>query len=106
MDNEYMTRADYIEIVEKLERENALLRTRLEKLVELPLSIGDKVFSFDWSIKNDKFFIRAGVAKEIRYSASDKSIMVSDGEMFNVWNKRIFLTLAEAEKALKEMEGN
>jgi len=68
--------------------------------VRLPCKVGDEIFSFRWSINKQKHEVCAGKAKNVRYDSADSSVMVSDGELYRVWGKTVFLTREEAESAL------
>jgi seryl-tRNA synthetase len=147
MDNEYMTRADYIEIIEKLDKEieqlksenkrvneennllreqlaeehnsaienlvneNTSLKARLEKSVELPCKVGDTVYFIRNTFSNAIHPITATVTGIISIYADNTVLYRAETINGNKRafdskeiNEKIFLTLAEAEKALKEME--
>ena len=70
------------------------------RLVMLPCKVGDEIFSFKWSIKNEKYEVHTGKVKNVRYDSSDGLVTVSDGERYCVFGKTVFLTREEAEKAL------
>ena len=71
------------------------------RLVVLPCKVGDEIFSFKWSIKNEKYEVHTGKVKNVRCNSSDGLVMVSDGEMYRVLGKTVFLTRAEAEAVVK-----
>ncbi|SBV94176.1 hypothetical protein KL86CLO1_10478 [uncultured Eubacteriales bacterium] len=70
------------------------------RLVVLPCKVGDEIFSFRWSIKNEKHEVTAGKVKNVRYDTADGIVTVSDGERYCIWGKTVFLTRSEAEAAL------
>ena len=72
--------------------------------VVLPCKVGDEIFSRRWSIKNERYEVQAGEAKAVRYDAEDGVVMVSDGEMFGMLGRDVFLTREAAEAALKGAE--
>ena len=69
-----------------------------------PCKVGDEMFSYRWDIKNEKYEVRTGNVKNVRYDAADNSVMLSDGEMYGVLGKTVFLAREAAEAALKERE--
>lgn len=73
------------------------------RLVDLPCKVGDEIFSFRWNVKNEKYEVHTGKVKNVRYDSSDGIVMVSDGEMYRVFGKKVFLTREAAEKALQEV---
>ena len=80
--------------IDYLETENAALRERLEKAVELPCKVGDIIYQHD---NVDKIY-----ASKIR-----KIIYETEGIAFDesAINNSIFLTRAAAEKRLAELVG-
>ena len=69
------------------------------RLVVLPCKVGDEIYSFKWSIKNNQYEVHTGKVKSVRYEAYDGTVTVSDGERYCVWGKTVFLTREEAEQA-------
>ena len=100
-DGSALERAD--KYIEQLESELSAYRTAEEQglLVRLPCKVGDEIFSFRWSIKNQKHEVCTGKVKNVRYDSVDSSVMVSDGEYYRVWGKTVFPTREEAEEALR-----
>lgn len=91
---------------EKLVQENAELKARLEKSVELPCKVGDKVYTtkcgYIREVKVRTFFI--GNPSYNRGEASQSVEMVRTTEFdipFKNFGKTVFLTREEAEQALK-----
>lgn len=78
-----------------------LLKAKEEgRVIALPCKVGDEIFSFKWSIKNEKYEVHTGKVKNVRYDSSDGLVTVSDGERYCVFGKTVFLTREAAEKAL------
>lgn len=105
--------------IEKLQAENAELRARLGKAVELPCKLGGDVYSVRWSKDNPKDGVvveecvsrievdsSSGFAiHTIEYKPSPFSNIISN-VYYNVdWNDTVFATRAEAEARLKELQG-
>lgn len=80
--------------IAKLESENAALRERLAKAVELPCKVGDTVYQYD----------NAG---RIYVSKIKNIVYETNGIAFDkrAINNSIFLTRAEAEARLAELKG-
>ena len=74
-------------------------------LVRLPVSIGTKVYKFEPSVKETKEYIKTTIT---RYEIFDDSIWFTFanglGRNIEDFGKTVFLTQAEAEQKLKEME--
>lgn len=105
LDIEYL-----IEQIESLKSKNERMQAELARyretiadgrMVELPCEVGDDMFSFCWDREKEKYQVRAGKIKNVRYDSMDNSVTVSDGEQFCCLGKRAFLTREEAEKALE-----
>lgn len=79
--------------IEELETENAALREKLEKAVELPCKVGDTVYQYD----------NAG---RIYVSKIKNIVYETNGIAFDkrAINNSIFLTRAEAESRLAELK--
>ena len=95
--------------IEKLQAENAELRERLDKAVELPVKVGDWVYCI-----TDNLII-GGEESEIHIEEFNTTITFVrydfDGEYIGEWsvglenyNKTWFTTRAEAEAQLKEIQ--
>lgn len=80
--------------IKELESENAELRARLDKEVELPCKVGDTVYQYD----------NAG---RIYVSKIKNIVYETNGIAFDkrAINNSIFLTRAEAESRLAELKG-
>lgn len=76
-------------------------------LVRLPVSIGTTVYKFEPSVKETKEYIKTTIT---RYEIFDDSIWFTFanglGRNIEDFGKTVFLTKAEAEQKLKEMESD
>ena len=76
-------------------------------LVRLPVSIGTTVYKFEPSVKETKEYIKTIIT---RYEIFDDSIWFTFanglGRNIEDFGKTVFLTQAEAEQKLKEMESD
>ena len=76
-------------------------------LVRLPVSIGTTVYKFEPSVKETKEYIKTTIT---RYEIFDDSIWFTFanglGRNIEDFGKTVFLTQAEAEQKLKEMESD
>lgn len=107
--------ADISKQCEQLKAENAELRARLEKAVELPCKLGGAVYSVRWSKDNPKdgIVVEECVGRiEVDSSAGfvihtiEYEPLPSFSIYYNVdWNDTVFATRAEAEARLKELRG-
>lgn len=85
--------------IQKLQAENAELRARLEKAVELQFSNGDEVYAIMDTL------LYTGVIP-VTIKSADVVYEVFDGEQITTQHRtRIFATRAEAEAHLKELQG-
>ena len=66
----------------------------------LPYGIGDTVYVFKYDSITDDFDIVVKTVKTVRYDAIDNTFMVSDGEFYREFGKKVFLTREEAENYL------
>lgn len=84
--------------IEKLQAENAELRARLKKAVELQFSSGDEVYAIMDTL------LYTGVIP-VTIKSADVVYEVFDGEQITTQHRtRIFATRAEAEAHLKELQ--
>lgn len=89
----------------QLQSENASLRARLEKAVELRCNVGDKVYIADgWGERVQEFKVRKiGIFVDglvLYYQGEYEQPITPD-----IWGKTVFLTEAEAQAKLEEMKG-
>lgn len=85
--------------IQKLQAENAELRARLEKAVELQFSNGDEVYAIMDTL------LYTGVIP-VTIKSADVVYEVFDGEQITTQHRtRIFATRAAAEARLKELQG-
>lgn len=88
-----------LEKSERIEAENAELRERLGKAVELQFSNGDEVYAIIDTL------LYTGVIP-VTVKSADVVYEVFDGEQITTQHRtRIFTTRAEAEARLKELQG-
>ena len=113
--NLYPLETDKDKEISRLQAENAELRARLEKAVELPCKLGGDVYSVRWSKDNPKdgIVVEECVSSIEVDSSSGFAIhtieyepLLSSCIYYNVdWNDTVFATRAEAEARLKELQG-
>ena len=93
-------------VIEKLQAENAELRARLEKAVELPVKVGDTIYMAfldeikEWQVEKtelckDEYFVYGG------HADTDDYTFVTSKEYGMLW----FTDRAEAEARFKELQG-
>lgn len=92
-----------LEIIEKLKSENAALRERLEKAVELPCKVGDKLFYVNEYCKIPK--IEEHTVTAFTLLSECTQIHVESGGYFLTDTKNVFFDHAEAEACLAELKG-
>lgn len=100
---------------DELTTENAELRARLDRAVELPCKLGGCVYSVRWSKDNPKdgIVVEECVSRiEVDSSSGFVIHTIEYGSLpsFNIyydvdWNDTVFATRAEAEARLKELQG-
>lgn len=66
----------------------------------LPCNIGDTIYVNKYSTITGDFDIVTRTVKNIRYDAIDNTFMISDGEFYREFGKKVFLTREEAENCL------
>ena len=69
-------------------------------IVFLPCNIGDTIYVGKYNTITDKFDIVSRTVKNIRYDAIDNTFMISDGELYRKFGKKVFLTREEAKNHL------
>lgn len=69
-------------------------------VVCLPCNIGDTIYVGKYNTITNEFDIVTRTVKNIRYDAVDNAFMISDGEFYREFGKKVFLTREEAENCL------
>lgn len=70
------------------------------RAIYLPYDIGDTIYVSKYNTITDEFDIVSKTVKNIRYDAVDNTFMISDGEFYREFGKKVFLTREEAENYL------
>ena len=73
-----------------------------DKAVYLPCDIGDTIYVFKYNTIIADFDIVAKTVKNVRYDAMDNTFMISDGEFYREFGKKVFITREEAENYLNK----
>ena len=96
----------------QLKAENAALRERLEKAVELPFEVGSIVYMIHEMDEEDKFNPWIDVGKVVSFSFDGKLwIFVRYNSGLTMWytkdsfDKEVYITLEAAEARLAELKG-
>ena len=99
--------------IEKLQAENAELRARLKKAVELPCELGSPLYIIDETRDTDSWELNPCVTH--KYYAAEVTVCENGDFLFQVetstsykrlrFGEDIFTTRAEAEARLKELKG-
>lgn len=99
--------------IEKLQAENAELRARLNKAVELPCELGSPLYIIDETRDTDSWELNPCVTH--KYYAAEVTVCENGDFLFQVetstsykrlrFGEDIFTTRAEAEARLKELKG-
>lgn len=97
---------------DRLEKENAALRERLEKAVVFPIKFGDKIYTINFQKPKAQWSVRCGVVKTISVTQTpDKTqfvfrvkIKYRDAREY-VLGKSAFLSKEAAEARLAELKG-
>lgn len=98
-EHEHATQMEWFEVACDYKAENAELRERLEKAVELQFNNGDEVYAIMDTL------LYTGVIP-VTIKSADVVYEVFDGEQTTTQHRtRIFTTRAEAEACLKELQG-
>lgn len=115
--NQSLTFYDWFEkcdkcLIETLQSENAALRERLEKAVELPCEVGSTVYSISETDEEDNFNPWIDVGKVVSFSIDvDLWIYVRYNSGLTMWytkeyfEKEVCLTIEAAEARLAELKG-
>lgn len=73
---------------------------KFNNTIFLPCNIGDTIYVSKYNTITDEFDIITRTVKNIRYDAVDNTFMISDGEFYREFGKKVFLTREEAENHL------
>lgn len=79
-----------------------LERVAGDNIICLPCNIGDTIYVYRYNTITNDFDIVTKTVKNVRYDAIDDTFMVSDGEFYREFGKKVFLTREEAENCLNE----
>ena len=96
------------EEIERLKSENASLRERLEKTVELPVKIGDTVYFIPTYNGNPIWGVQKGVVQMVGITQRGYHVKIRDRADFNktyMFGKSAFLLKEQAEALLAERKG-
>ena len=106
-----LAKQDIIARFEQLKAENAALRERLEKTVELPCKVGDTIYSldhFDLKIRENKViaitFLLSNSVNHLEVQAHNFRGAVASFESID-FGKDVFTDRSAAEARLAELEG-
>lgn len=100
---QYATKESKDEIIAKLQAENAALRERLEKAVELPCRVGDKLYEIiEGEVQGKRVenyrIDNMGIWVTVQLKFGTSTILLNEA-------RKIFLTREAAEARLKELGG-
>lgn len=91
-----------------LKSENAALRERLEKTVELPVKIGDTVYFIPTYNGNPIWGVQKGIVQMVGITQRGYHVKIRDRADFNktyMFGKSAFLLKEQAEARLAELNG-
>ena len=71
-------------------------------VVHLPCNIGDTIYVSKYNTITDEFDIVSRTVKNVRYDTVDNTFMISDGEFYREFGKKVFLTREDAEHYLNK----
>ena len=99
---EYIKNYNYKRIIADLQAENAALRERLEKAVEIPCKVGDKVYEIiEGEVQGERVenyrIDNMGIWVTVQLKFGTSTILLNEA-------RKIFLTREAAEARLKELE--
>ena len=101
-----------LQLIEKLQTENAVLRERLEKAVEFPFEVGSTVYTIYETDEEDKFNPSIDTGKIVSFSFDGKLwIFVRYNSGLTMWytkdtfNKEVYIIREAAEARLVELKG-
>lgn len=109
---QYATKESKDEIIAKLQSENAALRERLEKAVELPYEVGSTVYIIHETDEEDKINPWIDAGRVVSFSIDvNLWIYVRYNSGLTMWytkdsfDKEVYTTLEAAEAWMKELGG-
>ena len=92
----------------KLKAENAELRARLEKAVELPVKVGDTVYFIPTYNGKPIWGVQRGIVQMVGITRQGYHVKIRDRADFNktyMFRKSAFLSKEQAEARLSELKG-
>ena len=93
---------------EQLKAENAALRERLEKAVELKVKVGDTVYFIPTYNRNPIWGVQKGIVQMVGITRHGYHVKIRDRADFNktyMFGKSAFLSKEAAEARLAELKG-
>lgn len=96
------------EEIKRLEAENAALRERFEKVVELPVKIGDTVYFIPTYNGKPIWGVQRGIVQMVGITRQGYHVKIRDRADFNktyMFGKSAFLSKEQAEARLAELKG-
>lgn len=97
-----------IGLIERLQAENAALRERLGKAVELPVKVGDTVYFIPTYNRKPIWGVRRGIVQMVGITRQGYHVKIRDRADFNktyMFRKSAFLSKEQAEARLAELIG-
>lgn len=95
-------------IIDTLQSENAALRERLEKAVELPVKVGDTVYFIPTYNRKPIWGVQRGIVQMVGITRQGYHVKIRDRSDFNktyMFRKSAFLSKEQAEARLAELQG-
>lgn len=100
--------AGTIAYINRLKVENAALRERLEKAVELPVKVGDTVYFIPTYNRKPIWGVQRGIVQMVGITRQGYHVKIRDRSDFNktyMFRKSAFLSKEQAEARLAELQG-
>ena len=94
--------------IDHLENENATLRERLNKAVELPVKVGDTVYFIPTYNRKPIWGVQRGIVQMVGITRQGYHVKIRDRADFNktyMFRKSAFLSKEQAEARLAELKG-
>lgn len=95
-------------VIEKLKAENAELRARLDKAVELPVKVGDTVYFIPTYNGKPIWGVQRGIVQMVGITRQGYHVKIRDRADFNktyMFGKSAFLSKEQAEARLAKLKG-